>query len=183
VALRATPLLLQIFDRGQGDNVAKRVPLAHSDLQGVRGTASPEILFSQKALQSPIIVIKFLQARQVRRVKIITNNPTVSGKFDCMYQCSDVMGVFVAVRGEVHLGATILSHPLSGSIKPWQTPYKSVVLGTQRGDVDMKSLQLIEDAIATLAKRGKSYDWDERMLEDFAVIDLDLIISAMESLT
>jgi len=110
--------------------------------------------------------------------KIITNNPAVDAKFpgqSCFIEGS-VAGIFKSVRDLVHKGANIISHPLSGSIKPNESPYKSVAVTTATGPLDMKSLKLIEDAIAILGRlpnRGRNYD--ESVLEDFRIIDLDLI--------
>lgn len=117
-------------------------------------------------------------------IKIITNNPAVRDKYvvQSAYFETDVLGVYTKIRDEVHLGAEIISHPLSGSIKPWETPYKSVVIKKRSAPCDLKSLQLIEDALATLLKATKkNYKFTQQMLEDFGIIDLDLVNSAMES--
>ena len=109
---------------------------------------------------------------------IITNNPAVVAQYptESCHINGSVRDVFVTVRDAVHKGARIISHPLSGSIKPNESPYKSVVITTATGKLDMQSLNIIEDAIATLARmpnRNRSYD--ESVLEDFRIIDLDLI--------
>jgi len=119
-------------------------------------------------------------------IKIITNNPAVAEGYPGLtqYQDGDVYGVFVAVRDVVHLGGRLISHPLSGSIKPNESPYKSVavLLEMRKGlkqspiQTDTKSLQVIEDAIAVLRRMPKkSREYTPAMLEDFRVIDLDLI--------
>ncbi len=117
--------------------------------------------------------------------QIITNNPAVSAVYGAVarYIGGTVDAVFGAVRDAVHLGATLISHPLAGSVKPNESPYKSVVLSTRRGEVDTASLMLIEDAIAVLRKLpAKDRRYSEGVLDDFSVIDLDLMRSAMEAL-
>jgi len=92
------------------------------------------------------------------------------------------MDVFLAVRNAVHMGARIISHPLSGSIKPNESPYKSVVITVATSKLDIKSLNIIEDAISTLTHLiEKNHNYDESVLDDFRIIDLDLIKSTFDS--
>jgi len=116
---------------------------------------------------------------------IVTNNPAVPGVYGAVarYEQGGVGMVFTAVRDAVHLGAALISHPLAGSLKPNENPFKSVVLSTRRGPVDPASLAVIEDAIAVLKKLPeKTRPYGPQALEDFRVIDLDLVHSAMRAL-
>jgi len=108
---------------------------------------------------------------------IITNNPDVAAIYpDLRYIECTVQGIFEAVRDEVHKGARILSHPLSGSIKPNESPYKSIAISNEYGKLDFRSLQIIEDAIAMLRRLSeKNYQYNESILADFRIIDLDHI--------
>ena len=109
---------------------------------------------------------------------IVTNNPAVAAAYP-QESCTisgTVMDVFVAVRDAIHKGARILSHPLTGSIKPNESPYKSIAITTATGKLDIKSLSVIEDAISLLDRlHQKNYSYDESVLDDFRIIDLDLI--------
>jgi hypothetical protein len=120
----------------------------------------------------------------MNRIRIFTNNPAVAGAYPdfTRWQDGDVSRVFTAVRDAVHKGARIVSHPLSGSVKPWQSPYKSVAVFDKTGALDFASLQMIEDAIAVL-NRGRHYHrpFDESVAADFRIIDLDFINNAMEA--
>jgi len=111
-------------------------------------------------------------------IYVITNNPAVAARYPDIsryYNCS-VHKILTTVRDEVHKGAQIITHPLSGSIKPNESPYKSVVISATGNTLDYKSLQIIEDAIITLSKLPiKQQVYDESVLEDFRIIDLDLI--------
>ncbi len=116
---------------------------------------------------------------------IMTNNPAAKKKWPDVteYGEADVAGIFGRVRDAVHLGAVLISHPLAGSLKPNENPYKSVVLSLRRGPHDAKSLQIIEDAIVTLRKMPvKERSYPPQAIEDFQVIDLDLLHSAMGAL-
>ena len=119
------------------------------------------------------------------KLTIITNNPDVAFRYSELsnYLETDVFHILVAVRARVHSGARILSHPLSSSIKPNESPYKSILISLQKGRPDTRSLQLIEDAIITLKKLAvKELNSTESILEDYRVIDLDIINSAMAAL-
>ncbi|MCH4009789.1 GrdX family protein [Companilactobacillus sp.] len=117
---------------------------------------------------------------------ILTNNPMVKDKYSEITHFDEnltVADIFTHGRDAIHLGANLINHPLAGSIKPNQSPYKSLVLSDREGDLDMFSLTLIEGAIQVLKKlRPRDQGYSESTLEDFQVIDLDLLDSAIESL-
>ena len=115
---------------------------------------------------------------------IITNNPFVVKKYSqiSVYFEKNVLEIYILIRDMVHKGAKILSHPLSGSIKPWETPYKSVLVSKRQGTLDFESLKLIEGAIGILKNRKVGeYVYPQGVLEDFGIIDMDLINSALDS--
>ena len=78
----------------------------------------------------------------------------------------------------------ILTHPLSGSIKPNETFYKSIIITTTTLDqIDIESLDLIDNAIEVynkFIKDSKTPNWTERILDDFATIDLDLMENTLQ---
>ncbi|MCL2188943.1 MAG: GrdX family protein [Defluviitaleaceae bacterium] len=114
----------------------------------------------------------------MEHIQIFTNNPAVRAAYpDTVYWVDGaVADVFTAVRDAVHTGAKVLSHPLSGSIKPWQSPYKSIAVSRSAGALCFGSLQRIESAIAALNKGTQAVSaLSESVLEDFQIIDLDLI--------
>lgn len=88
----------------------------------------------------------------------------------------EYMDVLIAVRDLVHKGHRLLTHPLSGSVKPFETPYKSIAVGAKAGEtVDEESLILIGDAIMMAEKFRRERHFNERLLADFRLIDRDLI--------
>jgi hypothetical protein len=99
---------------------------------------------------------------------------------------TDYLGVLKAVRDKIHLGHSLLTHPLSGSVKPWETPYKTVIVTDEKGalndaafaEVFAKDIAIIEESIQTCIKFGaqaSKKEWDERTLADFQLIDYNLI--------
>ncbi len=122
---------------------------------------------------------------------IITNNKDIKTAFnDGRYQLiilesADYLAVLERVRDAVHKGHKLLTHPLSGSIKPYETPYKSVALSGAVAALDMMSLQTIENAIIK-AQHFKSQmtlnrRLSEKILADFRLIDLQLIANALQN--
>ena len=117
---------------------------------------------------------------------IITNNPKVNEFFsDLAFEVILIDGGYFEVldetRKRVHLNYHLKTHPLSGSIKPNETPYKSIAI-EKENHVDMMSLELIENAIEVydrLQKDLKTPYWTDQILDDFMVIDLDLIKHAL----
>lgn len=115
---------------------------------------------------------------------LITNNTDFldreSWPFEIEYlDTLDYMQVLVAVRDRVHAGYVLLTHPLSGSVKPYETPYKSVLIRKGGDAVDSESLALIEDAIVMAEKFKRERHFNERLLSDFRLIDMDLITRGM----
>ncbi len=128
------------------------------------------------------------------KITIITNNREVTSLqpvvTNVSYQIelletAEFIDVLKRVRDAVHKGHQLLTHPLSGSVKPYETPYKSVAISSDCGALDMASLETIENAIA-VAKTFKQNNKAERqltekVLADFRLIDLQLIGNALKS--
>ena len=113
---------------------------------------------------------------------IITNNPMVRDKLHegstLQFHDTDYLGVLFAVRDKIHLGHELLTHPLSGSVKPGETPYKTVIISGEKGVLDENSLFIIEESIQTSIKLRRSAvkkEWNAEILADFQLIDYDLI--------
>ncbi|QEK11844.1 GrdX protein [Crassaminicella thermophila] len=121
---------------------------------------------------------------------LITNNPKVyeenQEKMDIIYSKNfTYLDVLFMTRDKIHEGYKLLTHPLSGSVKPNETPYKSIVITNNNGKLDINSLKIIEDSIETAKKfiQGKKTPlWTEKILEDFQLVDFFLIRSAIESM-
>ncbi|MCX7951846.1 MAG: GrdX family protein [Clostridiales bacterium] len=118
---------------------------------------------------------------------VITNNPltksSLDGRFDVIYKEVDLVDVLIVVRDYIHKGHKLLTHPLMGSIKPNQTPYKSVAISKKNYmDIDIMSLEIIENSILkakAMLDNKKLPQWPKDALEDFSLIDYDLIKNAL----
>lgn len=118
--------------------------------------------------------------------QMLTNNPMVREKYPEVSVAvgGSVCAVFVAGRNAIHKGAKLINHPLCGSVKPNESPYKTLLLSkTEGAPLDFFSLRLIEGAFQVLRKLPvKHIPYTEKMLEDYQVIDLDLVDSAIAAL-
>lgn len=117
---------------------------------------------------------------------IITNNPLVFEKLadnrTVLYKELSYEEILMEVRNEVHKGHMLLSHPLSGSVKPNETPYKSVMVDKKQSAVDQRSVSIIEGAIQACGKfQFKSDKYKPEVYEDFQLIDYTLLESALAS--
>ncbi|MCR3955078.1 MAG: GrdX family protein [Gudongella sp.] len=121
---------------------------------------------------------------------LVTNNPDVRDKFQDGFQVQYLedkgyIQVLEHVRDMVHQGHQLLTHPLSGSIKPNETPYKSVIMSSKKGDLDSSGLAIVEDSILAARKfitNRPTPDWPDHVLVDFRVIDLSLMENVIEKL-
>ncbi len=119
--------------------------------------------------------------------KIITNNPLVLKKLDKAYDIIfheiSYEEILREVRDRIHEGHRLLSHPLSGSVKPNETPYKSILITKGKEmKLDLKSLELIENAILACGKfHFKTDTYTSETYKDFQLIDWTLLESGLES--
>ena len=116
---------------------------------------------------------------------IITNNPLVKEKYvdkEVEFYDKKYQEILQIVKNKIALGHKILTHPLSGSVKPKETPYKSIMISKDKEYVDLDSLEIIASAIATCEKfKERSDKWTPQVLKDFQLVDFTLIDSAMGS--
>lgn len=117
---------------------------------------------------------------------IITNNDMVHNKYKNefnveLYDCS-IKEIMVKVRDRVHEGYKVLTHPLSSSIKPNESLYKSIMISDDKSVLDYDSLVIIENGIMTCDKFNKiKYNivYTDKIIEDFKLIDLTVLESAL----
>ncbi|WP_352417966.1 GrdX family protein [Proteiniborus sp.] len=120
---------------------------------------------------------------------IITNNPLIKEKFAPTYEIElhnkDYIGILEIVRDKIHMGYKLLSHPLAGSIKPNETPYRTIIISKEKNQLDMDSLSLIESAITTTRKFMANRpipNWNDVALFDFQTVDLSLIENVLNNI-
>jgi len=121
---------------------------------------------------------------------LITNNPKFQSvpepRCDMEYIAGSYRDVLILVRDRIHQGHKLLSHPLSGSVKPNETPYKSILISKKTGSLDVDSLQIIEDSISTCDKFMQNpinygHNNQDALLADFSEVDYGLIVAAIAS--
>lgn len=125
---------------------------------------------------------------------LVTNNPMAKEKKDKELSgkkikiklnfCDDLDDVMTTTRDLVHKGYELISHPLAGSVKPAQNPYRSIIV--KKGEnLNYDSLKTIESAIQKLKQFQKNKvksNYPSDILEDYQVIDYSLISSGIKSL-
>lgn len=117
---------------------------------------------------------------------VLTNNPLVrdmlEGKQEVIYKEISYEDVLREARDRVYRGYRLLSHPLSGSVKPNETPYKSIMIGKRKEEIDVQSVRIIESAIESCRKFVfKSDKYKPEVYKDFQLIDWTLLESAIAS--
>lgn len=119
---------------------------------------------------------------------IITNNSKVYNKYKDSYQVvyleeGSYTDVLYRTRDFVHQGYKLLTHPMAGSLKPNQTPYKTVI--AQRSEkTDFESVELIESSLEAALKFlrfKKTPKWNEKILNDFKTVDLSFIENVVKN--
>lgn len=121
---------------------------------------------------------------------LVTNNRLCRDKYDGRTKVDYLEGgsyleVLVRVRDYVHRGMRIETHPMAGSIKPNQTPFRSVLLSDRKmdGDEMIENELMIEDAVLMTRKFLEDRPvrkWDEKIVNDFRQVDLELISGAID---
>lgn len=117
---------------------------------------------------------------------VVTNNPLVLNELgaghNTVYREISYEEILKEIRDLIHKGHKLLSHPLSGSVKPKETPYKSVLISSECSKLDVYSLKLIEQAIEACDKfEDKSSKFSKQVWEDFQLVDFELIKGAIAS--
>ena len=116
---------------------------------------------------------------------IITNNPIVKQEIankEILHKDITYIEILKECRDLIHKGYELLSHPLYGSVKPNETPYRSIIMKKGK-NLDTNSLILIEEAISTCSKfqnNKNTPNWAEKIIDDFRVIDFDILNNTLQ---
>ena len=118
---------------------------------------------------------------------LVSNNPLVrevlgvqQGLALDFRECS-LHEILTVVRDYVHTGHLLYTHPLSGSVKPNETPYKTIVVSQKVPGMEFDHAQMMSDAIV----RANSFPplkrrYGEEVLRDFQLIDYCLVCGALD---
>ena len=135
-------------------------------------------------LFSLFFLFKVSRMKESVKMFIVTNNSKIKESFpekDVRLIDTSYIGVLEECRKYIHKGSKLLSHPLYGSVKPNETPYRTVIMAEGDG-LDYQSVELIEDAINTASKfqkDGETPNRIESVMDDFRVIDLDIMTNTI----
>ncbi len=117
--------------------------------------------------------------------RIITNNPLVARCVPGSYWVDlhtdkSYRDILVMVRDLVYQGHRLYTHPLSGSVKPNETPYKSIVISRKPRKMEADEALLIASAVETFDKFSpRRRVLTEEMHKDFQLIDYTLLCGAL----
>ena len=120
------------------------------------------------------------------RIRIVTNNPLVREVLGEYYKIEYYEGIgyrdiLVKVRDMVYSGYELHTHPLAGSVKPNETMFKSVVVGTDMKGVDLEHCNLMMNAIVTCDKfKPLGVTYSDYHIKDFQLIDYTLLCGALD---
>jgi hypothetical protein len=118
---------------------------------------------------------------------IVTNNPRVKEMTDFRHcwvegECREVI---MQAYNFVAQGHQLISHPLAGSIKPNQNPYKSILISRLSGEVDIAALKLAENCLRKaeeLMENKIPIDLNVAYGQDLQLVDQDLLLNALQSI-
>ena len=118
-------------------------------------------------------------------IRIITNNPLVvrcmSNYYTTEYYDLSFREILVKVRDMVYEGYELHTHPIAGSVKPNETPYKSIVVSKTKKGFNMEHAEMCSNSIITFDKFTPIVrERPQRILDDFQLIDYTLLAGALD---
>lgn len=122
--------------------------------------------------------------------RIVTNNSLCRDKYQELIpvdflEGKGYMDVLLAARDYIQKGWRLETHPMTGSLKPNQTPYKSIMVSDlPREQEEFYSQEMtIENSILSCRKFleiKQTPNWTEEIRKDFMIVDLSLIEGAIQ---
>lgn len=117
---------------------------------------------------------------------IITNNDWVSEKYKGIMNViylDSYEEVLVKAKDMVDSGHHLATHPQALTLKPNQTPYRSVILYPSDGDDNTGDILLIKKSLETFYQGQKSAPaseaYTDRKIRDFKVLDASMMDSVI----
>lgn len=118
----------------------------------------------------------------MEKVTLVTNNDRVYKKYKDDMEVillDSYRDVLIKVRDLVYDRHILLTHPQASSLKPNQTPFRSVMVYPKGSEDNMKDIMLIEKCIETYdqwQEIAATPDHYQKLVEeDFKTIDLSVI--------
>ena len=122
---------------------------------------------------------------------VTTNNPLVReahgenaadvfSRVEICYVDGDVESLLLKIRDMVYEGYPLLSHPLPSSMRMIHSKYRSVLLGTRRGELDPLHAEIAEDSLGKY-RRAAGHRIPENANDDeYKWLDMQLLSATLK---
>ena len=124
--------------------------------------------------------------------RIVTNNRLCRDKYGSQVEMDylengSYLDVLLKVKDYIQKGWCLETHPMTGSLKPNQTPYKSVMISNRPVDrEDFYNQEITMENSVSICQKfqaiRKTPDWPEHLREDYREVDLSLIEGALQKI-
>ena len=124
--------------------------------------------------------------------RIVTNNRLCRDKYGSQVEMDylengSYLDVLLKVKDYIQKGWCLETHPMTGSLKPNQTPYKSVMISNRPVDrVDFYNQEITMENSVSICQKFQAIrqtpDWPEHLREDYREVDLSLIEGALQKI-
>lgn len=121
-----------------------------------------------------------------RAICIVTNNPLVETCMGASYDVrlfpeSSYREILIRVRNLIYGGHRLYTHPLAGSVKPNETPYRSIVVSRRPGALCAEDVEMIANAVTAYDKFApRQRPLTDALLQDLQLIDYVLLAGALD---
>lgn len=109
------------------------------------------------------------------------NKKSLNIIFEEKYTYGDILEI---TKKKIQDGYALATHPLCGSIKPNETPYRSILIN-ESNEIDLNGIIILDEAIETYKKfqnNLKTPLWIDRVLVDFRTIDCNIMTQTIEKI-
>jgi len=82
-------------------------------------------------------------------------------------------------------GHRLLSHPLSGSVKPAINPYKTIIISTRPETANYQEIEMVQtclEKVREMRRHRSLITWGEQVDSDLKFLDGELVKSGIQSL-
>lgn len=126
---------------------------------------------------------------ELKKCILVTNNDRAARQYEGSLKevllLDSYEAVLIKVRDLIYTYHKLLTHPQASSLKPNQTPYRSILLYSEGNRDNMEDVRLIEEAIEAFQKWNaikKVPQYDEKVAYDYKTIDLSMIENVIPKL-
>ncbi|WP_229768490.1 GrdX family protein [Tissierella pigra] len=113
--------------------------------------------------------------------QIVTNNPNVKKDYkEVIFVEGSFEDVLFKVRDLVHTGFELINHPLGASLRMFFSPYRSIIVRENIDKTNNIYAETIENSIVNYQKHMSVRNVDVVNGEDYALIDAELLKSALD---